>query len=256
VVTHVEEAGEPVAVLVHAALLREDEALMAGATTAVRLAVGNAVMRAQVRTQLQELGSARRRIVEETDAQRRLLTSRIAAGPGQRLQRVSVLLDAVMAPPDHQGLLDSLRIDVAETQAELHAYTQGIRPGALDASGLAAALRQLADRAGLPVTVEVTPERFEPATEAALYFVCAEALGNVAKHAEATRAELRVTTEDGLITAEVVDDGVGGARADGSGLRALADGTAALGGTLAIEPGDGGGTRLRAVVPLAPAEGR
>jgi signal transduction histidine kinase len=89
-----------------------------------------------------------------------------------------------------------------------------------------------------------------PALEAAGYFLCSEALANVAKHAWASQATIRVTAEKELFTVEVSDDGVGGADpSTGSGLRGLADRVEALGGQLVVESPRGIGTRLVALMP-------
>ena len=85
----------------------------------------------------------------------------------------------------------------------------------------------------------------------AIYFVVAESLTNVAKYAQAQRATVTVTRAEDAVRAEVADDGVGGARAGGgSGLRGLADRVAALDGRLAVESPAGGGTVVRAEIPL------
>jgi signal transduction histidine kinase len=86
--------------------------------------------------------------------------------------------------------------------------------------------------------------------EAAAYFVVAEGLTNVARHADgASRAEVNVTEADGALVVEVGDDGAGGASLNGSGLRGLSDRVAALGGELEVTSPPGGGTKLRAVIP-------
>jgi signal transduction histidine kinase len=105
----------------------------------------------------------------------------------------------------------------------------------------------------VPVTLDAGGEqRLPPPVESAAYFVVSEALANVAKYAQASRADVTVKREDGRVTVEVADDGVGGAdAARGSGLRGLADRVAALDGTLALDSPQGGGTRLRAEIPCA-----
>ena len=100
------------------------------------------------------------------------------------------------------------------------------------------------------MAVEVSSRRFPAAVEAAAYFICSEALANVAKHARASRASIRVAAEEGLLTVEVADDGVGGANpSGGSGLRGLADRVESLGGRLMVESPPGGGTRVAASLP-------
>jgi len=109
--------------------------------------------------------------------------------------------------------------------------------------------------AGHP-SLEVPEERLPQSLETAFYFTVAEALTNVAKYANATQACVTVAVADGLATAEVSDDGCGGASATaGSGLRGLADRLEAIGGSLEVESPEGGGTVVRACVPLDPPVG-
>ena len=99
-------------------------------------------------------------------------------------------------------------------------------------------------------------ERLSPSVEIAFYFTVAEALTNVARYAGATQARVTVTVADGLATAEIVDDGCGGASATGgSGLRGLADRLEAIGGSLELESPPGGGTVVRAHAPLGSPAG-
>jgi signal transduction histidine kinase len=103
----------------------------------------------------------------------------------------------------------------------------------------------------VPVQLHVPQERLAPTVEAAVYFVCSEALTNVAKHARASQVGVRVERNGGLVVMEVSDDGVGGADPAGSGLRGLVDRIQALQGRLRIESPPGGGTRLLAEIPLS-----
>ena len=86
--------------------------------------------------------------------------------------------------------------------------------------------------------------------EAAAYYVVSEALANVAKYADASSVSVKVGRENGYAVVEVVDDGVGGADDEGTGLRGLADRVEALGGGLSVESPPGQGTRLHAAIPL------
>jgi signal transduction histidine kinase len=99
------------------------------------------------------------------------------------------------------------------------------------------------------VSVDVPPDRFRPEIEANAYFVVAEALTNVVKHSGARQAWVRVWVEDEVLHVEVRDDGRGGARPEGSGLRGLADRTAALGGRVTVESPPAAGTRITATLP-------
>ena len=93
--------------------------------------------------------------------------------------------------------------------------------------------------------------RLAPPVEASVYFFVSEALTNVVKHAQAREATVLIDAEDGTLTVEVGDDGVGGAQAaGGSGLRGLGDRVGALDGTLEVESPPGGGTVVRARIPL------
>ena len=95
-------------------------------------------------------------------------------------------------------------------------------------------------------------DRLPESVEVGLYFVCSEALANVAKHAGASRASIDLREDSGRVSVAIADDGVGGASASGgSGLRGLADRVEALGGSLAVESSPGAGTRVVAELPVA-----
>jgi signal transduction histidine kinase len=102
----------------------------------------------------------------------------------------------------------------------------------------------------VPVQTDVSVGRLPASVEATAYFVVAEALTNVAKHARARRAEVTARVEDGTLRVQVRDDGVGGARPDGSGLVGLADRLAVLDGRLRVESPADGGTLVAADIPL------
>ena len=133
---------------------------------------------------------------------------------------------------------------------ELRELARGLRPAQLDA-GLAAALKDLAGRAPLPVAVNATAERFPDALETAAYFIACEGLTNVVKHAQASRVTMTAEHRSGRLILEVIDDGIGGAALNGgTGLTGLSDRIAAQGGTMRIESHeDGSGTTLRAELP-------
>jgi signal transduction histidine kinase len=107
-------------------------------------------------------------------------------------------------------------------------------------------------RVRLPVTVEVTPERFPPALEATAYFIVAEALTNAARYASASVVDVRVRQADGRLLLEIADDGVGGAEAaPGGGLAGLADRASSVEGTLRVASPPGGPTVVTAELPCA-----
>ena len=147
--------------------------------------------------------------------------------------------------------LEALDAELREACGELLDIAQGIRPPLLDTGGLCAALPALAERVPVPVEVTVSIGRLPPAVEAAVFFVCAEGLTNVAKHAGASRVTLTVAPRDAVVVATVVDDGIGGVDPSrGTGLRGLADRVHALGGTIAAESPAAGGTTVTAEIPV------
>jgi signal transduction histidine kinase len=152
--------------------------------------------------------------------------------------------------PADGASIGTLEAELDEARRELREFAQGIHPAALTESGLVPALTLLARHSTIPVAVDGTIERLPEPIEAALFFVCSEALANVAKHAAASRVSIDLRHERGGVVATIDDDGVGGANpGDGSGLRGLADRVEALGGRLSVESTPGAGTRIVAELP-------
>ena len=135
--------------------------------------------------------------------------------------------------------------------AELRDLVRGIHPSVLADRGLDAAISALAERCAVAVSVDVDLSvRPPPAVETAGYYVVAEALANVAKHAEARSAAVEVRRIGDVLRIEVRDDGRGGAhRVAGSGLEGLTQRVEALDGSLAIDSPAGGPTTVTAVIP-------
>lgn len=250
-VTVVRDGGEPVAALVHDAGVVEERQLVESVAAAARIAVSNVRLQAEVRRQLDEIEASRRRIVEAADRERRRLERELREGAERRLAHVERVL-AETAEDGEQGTLFAEALaEIAQARAELHEFAQGVHPRALTEDGLAAALADLARRAPVPVDLEAPRERVPPALEAAAYFVCSEALANIGKYAQASRATLQVARKDDRLVVTVRDDGVGGASfGKGSGLRGLADRVEALGGELLVESSPGAGTVISAELPL------
>jgi hypothetical protein len=107
-------------------------------------------------------------------------------------------------------MLGAVLAELYGAQDELREFAQGVRPPLLGSGGLEAALPVLAARGTVPVHVDVAVGRLAPAIESAVYFVCAEGLTNVAKHAGARQAWVSVGVDSGDVVARVVDDGAGG----------------------------------------------
>jgi hypothetical protein len=245
-VTQVEDDGEPLGFLVHDVTALDDPRLIAGVTSAARISIANARMNAEVRARMVELAESRRRLVESTDEQRREIEAELTRGPQRRLEDVARILGE--CPPTKET--GQLLTELAMARVELSEFAQGIRPSALDAGGLAAAIPLLAQRSVTPVELALDVDRLDPAVESALYFFCSEALANIAKHAQAQRVSLTVASEGNLVMATVTDDGLGGANPNGLGLCGLADRIEALGGTMSVAEAPGGGTVLAAQMPI------
>ena len=212
-VTPLARDGEPVAVLVHDEAVLEDRALVEAVASAARMAVSNARLQAEVRARVLELAASRRRIVDAADAQRRRLERELREGAERRLADVASLLAEARQDAHEPAALRSPRSrrSFGRRGAELHDFAQGIHPSALTEGGLGAALTELVSRAAMPVELELSVGRLDPAVEAAVYFLCSEALANAAKHAEATRMTIGVTQSGGRLVVAIADDGIGGA---------------------------------------------
>ncbi len=202
-----------------------------------------------------ELLASRARIVEAADAARIRLERDLHDGAQQRLVGLALMLRLArnqMTDGDPAALLlDEAGAELADATAELRELARGIHPAVLTDGGLEPALRALAMRSPVAVTlVEVPAERLPAPVEATAYFTVAEALTNVARYSGAQRVDVEVWRQHGALIVEVRDDGSGGADPEGgTGLSGLADRIAALGGRLEIESPSGAGTRLRAEMP-------
>jgi signal transduction histidine kinase len=167
---------------------------------------------------------------------------------GMNLGMAEQKLDA--DPEAARDLVAEARAGVEEALRELRGLARGIHPPVLTDRGLEAAISSLAHTSAVPVFVSAdVPTRPPAAVETAAYFVVAEAMANAAKHAGATRIEVRIVRLPTMLVAEVVDDGRGGADPAGSGLTGLRHRVEALDGRLTVTSPSGGGTTLRAELP-------
>jgi signal transduction histidine kinase len=240
-----------VAAIVHDPAALGDELLARSVAAAVRLAVTNVRLQADVEARVLEVAASRRRLVEASDFERRRLSEQLRAGAESRLAAVAAELERLARA---EPALDGLAAELEAARDDLAHFAQGVHPRALTERGLPAALRVLAAQAALPVELEVPAIRMPAAQEAAFYFVCSEALANVAKYADATNAWIAVGADGGRVRVLVTDDGRGGADPTaGSGLRGLADRVEALGGRLFVESEPGRGTTVAAVLPQTDA---
>ena len=216
--------------------------------------VGQALANADAR---ERLAASRAELVEVSDSERRRLERNLHDGAQQRLVSVALKLGMAGAkldedPGSARDALSAAQDDLSRGLEELRELARGLHPVLLSDRGLGAALDALLTRAPVPVEIVELPERrLTGPVEAAAYYLVAEAITNVAKYAEASRATVSIRQVNGNATVTVADDGVGGANpAEGSGLRGLAARVEALNGRLVIESPPGEGTRVTAEIPL------
>lgn len=253
----VDRGGKPVAALFHDASLQLEPALLDAVVAAAGIALENARLESELRARVEELRRSRARIVEAAQTERRRLERDLHDGAQQRLVTLSLQLrmleSQLAAQPAALGLIEASKRELDESLRELRELARGIHPATITERGLGVALDALVTRASLPVTLQVDlDERLPEVVEVAAYYLVSESLTNVAKHAQAKSARVGVAKKNGLLVIEVVDDGVGGARANGgSGLRGLEDRVEALGGHVHVSSPRGGGTRIRAEIPYA-----
>jgi signal transduction histidine kinase len=226
----------------------DTEARLASFTELVATAIANT----QART---ELAASRARIVAATDEERRRVVRDLHDGAQQRLVHTVITLKlarrALQKDAERAEALLAEALEQAESATlELRELAHGILPEVLSRGGLRAGVDALAARMPVPVDNAVAVGRLPDAVEATAYFVVAEALTNVAKHARAEHAAVTARIEDGALAVRVRDDGVGGAKPGGSGLVGLADRLAVLDGRLRVESVAGGGTLVTADIPL------
>jgi PAS domain S-box-containing protein len=214
--------------------------------------VATAISNMQARS---DLAASRARIVAAGDEERRRVVRDLHDGAQQRLVHTVITLKlacrALDATDHAASALVAQALDQAQqANVELRELAHGILPGVLTRGGLRAGVDALASRTPVPVEVAVCADRLPAAVEATAYFVVAEALTNVAKHAHARRAVVSARLERSALRVQVRDDGVGGAQPDGSGLLGLADRLACVDGRLRVETPANGGTLVAAEIPL------
>jgi len=215
---------------------------------------------------VESLARSRAGLVAAADAERRRIERDLHDGAQQRL--VSLAMNLGMARERFESESEPVRQAIAAAHdeavlalTELREFIRGLHPAVLSDRGLGPALSGLAARAPLPVRLRVdVPRPASPGVEAVAYFIVSEAIANVVKHAQATRAEVTVMRADDVLRITVTDDGRGGAAplvpaagdgtgSHGTGLRGLAQRAAAVDGTLSIDSPPGGPTVITAELP-------
>jgi signal transduction histidine kinase len=240
-------------------------ALLLGAPPLTRVvAAGDAVVarwllgpgrRAGMAARIGELETSRAGVVDAAETERRRIERDLHDGAQQRLVSLAMELGRARAkfgsdPEAAEAIVGQAHEQAKEALTELRNLVRGVHPPVLSDRGLDAALSGLAALSPVPVTVRVDlAERPPPPVEAIAYFVVAEALTNVAKHAKASRALVTVSRTGDLLNVAISDDGIGGASLAGRGLSGLAARTAGIDGRLLVTSPDGGPTVIEAVLP-------
>ncbi|MGH3087445.1 MAG: histidine kinase [Rubrobacteraceae bacterium] len=227
--------------------LLEDLARQAGAAAhAVRLT--------------KDLQRSRERLVSTREEERRRLRRDLHDGLGPALGSLPMKLDVASDmiendPTAARALLHSLKKQTRSATSDVRRLVHELRPPALDELGLAGAIREVAaQQNGLRVTVEA-PENIPPlpaAVEVAAYRIAGEAMANAARHAHASRCEVRLALDDGSLRLEISDDGcgIGEDRGFGVGLHSMRERAEELGGTFGVGASAEGGATVRASLPL------
>jgi signal transduction histidine kinase len=205
---------------------------------------------------VEDLTESRAGVVDAADTERRRIERDLHDGAQQRLVSLAVNLGLAKAtlkdlPDDARLVIEKAHYEAKEAIDELNSLVRGLHPAVLDDRGLDAALSGVAARAPLPVKLMVNlPSRVSPAVEAVAYFVVSEALANIVKHAQASRADVTVERFGGILLIVVSDDGVGGADpSGGTGLDGLAKRVASVDGVFSLSSPDGGPTVLSVELP-------
>jgi signal transduction histidine kinase len=213
---------------------------------------GAAIANAENRAKLK---ASRARVIATADETRRRVQRDVHDGAQQRLVQTVITLKLIRdsatkgeVPPD---LIGEALYHAERANTELRELAHGILPAALSVGGLRRGLDSLVMDAGVFTSLEFDAPRLPADIEITAYFVVAEALTNVVKHARARKAEIEVKTEGSTLVVSVRDDGKGGADAGaGSGLTGLRDRVEGADGVIAIDSPPGGGTTVRVFLPL------
>ncbi|MBO0835625.1 MAG: hypothetical protein J2P28_08915 [Actinobacteria bacterium] len=237
------------------------ERLMLSAGT-VNRHLGQIYRKLGVRTRLELARSAgvvtaQARAIETVDSVRKQIERDIHDGIQQQLIALGLQVRAaeLAVSPGQNELKEELTqvtTGLLDVLTNVRQIAHGIQPAILSQRGLEPAVKALARHSAIPVRLSIRlPGRLPERTELGAYYIAAEALANVAKHARATSAEISIEQADGFVVLAISDDGIGGADPAGAGLTGLRDRATALGGHLEISSPRAQGTRVRARFPVS-----
>lgn len=228
-------------------------------------------LNAELQVRVEERGELLGRILTAQEEERKRLARELHDELGQDLSSMALTVELAqrMAERDPQGAvrhLDQTRTMIAEATDQMYNLILGLRPSVLDDLGLVTALQAQAKRTLEPagITFDLEPKglakRLPPALETVLFRIFQEALSNVQRHAKACHVHLRLERDDGMVVAEIRDDGTGfdviassGGpwKGRGLGLRGMHERAVQCGGDLVVDSRLGEGTRIRVRLPLA-----
>jgi signal transduction histidine kinase len=247
-------AGLPLAAIAHGSVpALDDPDTRAAVVDAVRLAVLYDRAQQEQLVQLAELEAARRRLIDATDQQRSAIATQLRGDVLPAIEAAAAALQDAGSGERGDDVVEALetaRLELEASAAEVIALTQGVPAATLGGGRLGDAIAALAVRCPIPVAIAVTPNAAaDDEGESALFYVCSEAIANAIKHAVATRIAVELRAVDDGLELRVTDDGHGGADPAGSGLRGLADRLEACGGRRRVDSPPGAGTTVRGWVP-------
>ena len=239
------------------ALNSAEDTLLQHLASQAGLVMRNAQLTAELRATIDELRASRRRLVEAQDAERRKIERNLHDGAQQQLVALAIQLGLLTDSADDPNLIrkaiPDLKAQLSAALSDLRALAHGIYPPLLAEQGLVMALRSQTARSPVPVQVEADQVgRYPQDAESTVYFCTLEALQNVAKHARASQAAVRLSGSGQGLKFSISDDGAGFAATGmphGSGLQGMSDRLAAHGGTLDVRSAPGRGTTIIGWLP-------
>ena len=241
------------------ALTSTEDSLLQHLASQASLVMRNAQLTAELRATIDQLLASRRRLVEAQDAERRKIERNLHDGAQQQLIALAIQLGLLAESADDPEFIrqavPGLKAQLSTALDDLRALARGIYPPLLAEQGLVMALRAQAARSPVPVVLEAGQVgRYPQEAESTVYFCALEALANVAKHARASSATVRLAQTGGALEFSVSDDGAGlpaTGTSHGSGLQGMSDRLAAHGGTLAVSSQPGQGTTITGRLPTS-----